>query len=41
MQPEWKKHKCAFKMLTDKPTEKRPLENPRRRWENNIRMDLK
>ena len=30
-----------FKMLTDKPTGKRPLGMPRRRWEDNIRMDLK
>ena len=30
----------AFKILTGKPTGKRPLERPRRRWENNIRMDL-
>ena len=26
--------------LTGKPTEKRPLGRPRRRWEDNIRMDL-
>ena len=30
----------AFKILTGKPTGKRPLEVPRRRWEDNIRMDL-
>ena len=30
----------AFKILTGKPTGKRPLERPRRRWEDNIRMDL-
>ena len=30
----------AFKMLTGKPTGKRPLWRPRRRWEDNIRMDL-
>ena len=29
-----------FKMLTDKPTGKRPLGRPRRRCKNNIRMDL-
>ena len=29
-----------MKILTGKPTEKRPLGRPRRRWENNIRMDL-
>ena len=31
----------AFKMLTGKPTEKRPLTRPRSRWEENIGMDLK
>ena len=30
----------AFKILTRKPTVKRPLGRPRRRWEDNIRMDL-
>ena len=28
-------------MLTGKPTGKRPLGRSRRRWEDNIRMDLK
>ena len=32
--------RSAFKILTGKPTAKRPLERPRRRWEGNIRMDL-
>jgi hypothetical protein len=32
MQPECKK--------ADRPTEKRPLGRPRRRWEENISMDL-
>ena len=32
--------RSAFKILTDKPTGKRPLGRPRRRWEDNIRMDL-
>ena len=32
--------RSAFKVLTGKPTEKRPLGRPRRRWEDNIRMDL-
>ena len=27
-------------MNTGKPTGKRPLGRPRRRWENNIRIDL-
>ena len=30
----------AFKILTGKPTGKRPLGRPRRIWEDNIRMDL-
>ena len=32
--------RSAFKILTDKTTGKRPLGWPRRRWEDNIRMDL-
>ena len=34
--------KCrdAFQIITDKPTGKRPLGRPRRRWEDNIKMDL-
>ena len=31
----------AFKILTAKTAGKRPLGRPRRRWEDNIRMDLK
>ena len=31
----------AFYILTDEPTAKRPLGRPRRRWEDNIRIDLK
>ena len=30
----------AFTILRGKPTGKRPLGRPRRRWEDNIRMDL-
>ena len=30
----------AFKILTGKPIGQRPLRKPRRRWEDNIRMDL-
>ena len=30
----------AFKILAGKPTGKRPLGRPWRRWEDNIRMDL-
>ena len=33
--------RSAFKILTGKPTGKRPLGRPWRRWEDNIRMDLK
>ena len=32
--------RSAFKILTRKPTGKRPLGRPRRRWEDNIRIDL-
>ena len=32
--------RSALKILTGKPTGKRPLGRPRRRWEYNIRMDL-
>ena len=33
-------YRSAFKILTVKPTGKRPLERPRRRWEGSIRMTL-
>ena len=33
--------KSAFKILTGKPTGKRSLRRPRRRWGDNIRMDPK
>ena len=32
--------RSAFKILTGKPTGKKPLGRPRRKWEDNIRMDL-
>ena len=35
------KGRSAFKILTGKPTGKIPLGRPRRRWEGNIRIDLK
>ena len=35
-----KEGRSTFKILTGKPTEKRPLGRPRRRWEDNIIMDL-
>jgi hypothetical protein len=31
----------AYTVLVGKPEGKRPLERSRRRWENNIRMDLR
>ena len=33
--------RSAFKILTGTPAGKIPLGRPRRRWEDNIRMDLK
>ena len=41
MWPELKKIRSAFKILTGKLTGKMPLGRRRRRWEDNIRMDLK
>ena len=35
-----KEGSSAFKILTCKPSGKRPLGRPRRRWKDNIRMDL-
>ena len=32
--------RSAIKILPCKPTVRRPLGRPRRRWEDNIRMDL-
>ena len=31
----------AYRVLVGKPEEKRPLGRPRRRWEDNIKMDLR
>ena len=33
--------RSAFKILTGTPAGKRPLGRPRRRWEDNTRMNLK
>jgi hypothetical protein len=30
----------VYRVLVEKPERKRPLGRPRRRWENNIKMDL-
>ena len=32
--------RSAFKILTGRPTGKAPLGRPRRRWEDNIRLDF-
>jgi hypothetical protein len=44
----WARHEArmgemrnAYKILVGKPGTKRPLGGSRRRWENNIRMDLR
>jgi hypothetical protein len=31
----------AYRILVGRPEGKRPLERPRRRWEDNIKMDLR
>jgi hypothetical protein len=31
----------AYNILVGRPEDKRPLGRPRRRWENNIKMDLR
>jgi hypothetical protein len=33
--------KSAYRILVGKPEGKRPLGRPRRRWEDNIMMDLR
>jgi hypothetical protein len=35
------KRRCVYKILVGKPEGNRPLRRPRRRWEDNINMDLK
>ena len=35
-----KEGRSSFKILTDTPAGNRPLGRPRRRWEDNIRMNL-
>ena len=35
------KSRNAYRVLVGKPESKRPLRRPRRRWEDNIRMDLR
>jgi len=31
--------RCVYRVLLGKPERKRPLARPRRRWEDNIKMD--
>jgi hypothetical protein len=33
--------RCVYRVLVGWPEGKRPLERPRRRWEDNIKMDLR
>jgi hypothetical protein len=35
------KNRIAFRILVEKPESKRPLGKPRRRWVNNIKMNLR
>jgi len=35
-----KKRTCAYRALVENPEENRPLRRPRRKWENNVKMDL-
>jgi hypothetical protein len=32
--------RCVYRVLVRKPEGKRPLGRPRRKWEDNIKMDL-
>jgi hypothetical protein len=32
---------CAYRILVGRPEGRQPLGRPRRRWEDNIKMDLK
>jgi hypothetical protein len=35
------KRRGAYRALVGKPEGRRPLERPRRRWEDNIKMDFR
>jgi hypothetical protein len=41
MQHEWGERRNACRILVGKPEGKRPLGRPRRRWVDNIKMDLR
>jgi hypothetical protein len=32
--------RCVYRILVGRPESKRPLGRPRRRWEDNIKLDL-
>ena len=34
------KRRCAYRVLVGKPEGKKPMVRPKRRWEDNIKMDL-
>jgi hypothetical protein len=36
-----KERRGVYRVLVGRPEGKRPLGRPRRRWENNIKMDLR
>jgi hypothetical protein len=38
---KWEEKKNAYRILVGKPEGKRPLVRPRRRWVDNIKMDLR
>jgi hypothetical protein len=33
--------RCVYRVLVGRPEGKRPLGRPRRRWEDNIKIDLR
>jgi hypothetical protein len=35
-----RKSRCVYRVLVEKPEEKRPLGKPRRRWEDNTKIYL-
>jgi hypothetical protein len=37
----WGERRGAYRALVGKPDGRRPLGRPRRRWEDNIKMDLR
>jgi len=36
----YRERRCVYRVLMEKPGGKRPLGRLRRRWENNIKMNL-